>query len=41
MVHNEALIWSDVTKAAIWAVTTFLIGTYIFLTREREFAVRV
>jgi ABC-type polysaccharide/polyol phosphate export permease len=41
MVHNEALIWSDVTKAAIWAVATFLIGTYIFLTREREFAVRV
>jgi len=41
MVHNEALIWSEVTKAAIWAVTTFLIGTYIFLTREREFAVRV
>ncbi len=41
MVHNEALIWSEVTKAAIWAVATFLIGTYIFLTREREFAVRV
>jgi ABC-type polysaccharide/polyol phosphate export permease len=41
MVHNETLIWSDVTKASIWAIATFLIGTYIFLTREREFAVRV
>lgn len=41
MVHNEGLIWADLTKAAIWALATFLIGTYIFLTREREFAVRV
>lgn len=41
MVHNEGLIWADLTKAAIWAFATFLIGTYIFLTREREFAVRV
>lgn len=41
MVHNEALIWSDVAKAAAWALGTFLLGTYIFLTREREFAVRV
>ncbi|MFM2103203.1 MAG: hypothetical protein RL740_290 [Actinomycetota bacterium] len=41
MVHNEPLIWSDVSKAAIWAIATLLIGIYIFLTREREFAVRV
>lgn len=41
MVHNDALIWSDVAKAAIWALATFLIGIYVFLTREREFAVRV
>lgn len=41
MVHNETLIWSDVSKAAIWAIATLLIGIYIFLTREREFAVRV
>ena len=41
MVHNEGLIWSDVAKAAIWAFATFFIGIYVFLTREREFAVRV
>lgn len=41
MVHNEALNWSDVGVAAIWASGTFLIGTYLFLSREREFAVRV
>ena len=41
MVHNETLIWGEVGKAAIWAFGTFLIGTYLFLSREREFAVRV
>jgi ABC-type polysaccharide/polyol phosphate export permease len=41
MVHNEALNWGDVGVAAIWAFGTFLIGTYLFLSREREFAVRV
>ncbi len=41
MVHNESLIWGDVAKAAAWAFGTFLIGTYFFLSREREFAVRV
>ena len=41
MVHNESLIWGDVAKAAAWAFGTLLIGTYFFLSREREFAVRV
>lgn len=41
MVHNQSLIWSDVAKAAAWALGTFLIGAYFFLAREREFAVRV
>jgi teichoic acid transport system permease protein len=41
MVHNEALNWQEVGIAAIWAIGTFLIGTYLFLSREREFAVRV
>ena len=41
MVHNEALNWAEVGQGAIWAFGTFLIGTYIFLSREREFAVRV
>lgn len=41
MVHNEALNWSEVGFAALWAFGIFLIGTYLFLSREREFAVRV
>ena len=41
MVHNESLIWSEVGKAALWAFGTLLIGSYFFLSREREFAVRV
>ena len=41
MVHNQSLAWGEVGKAAIWAFGTFLIGTYLFLSREREFAVRV
>ena len=41
MVHNEPLAWGEVGKAAIWAFGTLLIGTYLFLSREREFAVRV
>lgn len=41
MVHNQAPIWSEAGKAAIWALATFIIGTYFFLAREREFAVRV
>ena len=41
MVHNEALAWGEVGKAAIWAFGTLLIGSYLFLSREREFAVRV
>ena len=41
MVHNEILDWSEVGKGAIWAFGTFAIGTYLFLSREREFAVRV
>lgn len=41
MVHNQPLIWSEVGKAAAWAFGTLIIGTYYFLAREREFAVRV
>ena len=41
MVHNETLIWGEVGKAALWAFGTLLIGSYFFLSREREFAVRV
>ena len=41
MVHNEPLAWGEVGKAAIWAFGTLIIGTYLFLSREREFAVRV
>ena len=41
MVHGQHLIWGDVAKAAAWALGTFLVGSYFFLAREREFAVRV
>lgn len=41
MIHNEPFIWSEVAKAAIWAFATLIIGCYFFLSREREFAVRV
>ena len=41
MVHNEIPKWSSVLSAFIWAISVFLIGSYFFLSREREFAVRV
>ena len=41
MVHNETLVWGEVGKALLWACGTLLLGSYFFLSREREFAVRV
>ena len=41
MVHNESLDWGQVGQGALWAFGTFAIGSYLFLSREREFAVRV
>jgi teichoic acid transport system permease protein len=41
MVHGQAPTLNAVIHASIWAITTFLVGTYFFLSRERDFAVRL
>jgi teichoic acid transport system permease protein len=41
MVHGQAPTLNGVMHASIWAITTFLVGTYFFLSRERDFAVRL
>jgi len=41
MVHAQAPIMGNLLKALAWAVSIFVLGTYYFLSRERDFAVRV
>jgi ABC-type polysaccharide/polyol phosphate export permease len=41
LVHGQAPISSHLLIALGWAVGIFLVGTYFFLSREREFAVRL
>jgi ABC-type polysaccharide/polyol phosphate export permease len=41
LVHGQAPISSHLLIALGWAVGIFLVGTYSFLSREREFAVRL
>jgi ABC-type polysaccharide/polyol phosphate export permease len=41
MVHGQAPAMSSVLQALAWAMGIFLFGTYFFLSREREFAVRL
>ena len=41
IVHAERPHFESLLKGAAWALGTLLIGTYFFLTRERDFAVRV
>jgi len=41
VVHAEAPATSGLIHASIWAFSLFLIGSYIFLSRERDFAVRL
>ncbi|CAB4594519.1 MAG: ABC transporter permease [Actinobacteria bacterium] len=41
IVHGEAPHTSSMLAALAWAVGILLIGTYFFLSREREFAVRL
>jgi teichoic acid transport system permease protein len=40
MVYAQAPTLSSVLISLAWAMTIFLIGTYFFLSRERDFAVR-
>ncbi|MEY3857719.1 MAG: hypothetical protein RL290_313 [Actinomycetota bacterium] len=41
LVHGQAPLASHMLIGLGWAVGIFLIGTYFFLSREREFAVRL
>ena len=41
MVHGQVPQTSSVLQGLAWAVGIFIIGSYFFLSREREFAVRL
>jgi len=41
VVHAEAPSRMGIIHAAIWALAIFFIGSYLFLSRERDFAVRL
>jgi teichoic acid transport system permease protein len=41
IVHNQRPHLESLLKGSAWAAATLLLGTYFFLTRERDFAVRV
>jgi ABC-type polysaccharide/polyol phosphate export permease len=41
LVHGQMPETSSMLQALAWALGIFLIGTYFFLSREREFAVRL
>jgi len=41
LVHGQVPQLSNLLIALGWAIGIFLIGTYFFLSREREFAVRL
>ena len=41
MVHGQAPQISSLLQGLAWATGLFLVGTYFFLSREREFAVRL
>ena len=41
MVHGEAPTAQGLIHSSLWAVGTFAVGTYFFLSRERDFAVRL
>lgn len=41
MVYAQAPSLNSILITLAWTVTIFLIGSYFFLTRERDFAVRL
>ena len=41
MVYAEAPQVSQLLSALAWALGVFIVGTYFFLSRERDFAVRL
>jgi teichoic acid transport system permease protein len=41
MVHAQAPTTFGMAHASIFAIAIFVVGTYFFLSRERDFAVRL
>lgn len=41
VVHGEAPSTYGLIHATVWALSIFIVGTYFFLSRERDFAVRL
>jgi teichoic acid transport system permease protein len=41
VVHAQSPTMFGLIHASVWAIAIFFIGTYFFLTRERDFAVRL
>jgi teichoic acid transport system permease protein len=41
LVHNKVPHLESLLKGSAWALVTLFIGTYFFLSRERDFAVRI
>lgn len=41
MVHGQAPSSKGLLYSSIWALSIFIVGTYFFLSRERDFAVRL
>ncbi len=41
MVHGQAPLLREVLISLLWSLALLLLGTYLFLSREREFAVRI
>ena len=41
VVHAQSPTMFGLIHASVWALAIFFIGTYFFLTRERDFAVRL
>ena len=41
MVYAQAPDLFSLAHALIWALSIFFVGTYFFLSRERDFAVRL
>lgn len=41
LVHNQVPHMENLLKGLAWALVTLILGTYYFLSRERDFAVRV
>lgn len=41
MVHAEVPVFHELIQALLWTALVLIVSTYLFLSREREFAVRI